>query len=1015
FPKNKMKPKLSLLLLCLCLRINCLFAYDNERTHPYIITSRALDQILSYDIKGEYTEFKIYFNETPRDWDQLPPNPKKATLGTIEADVPITDTRYHFYNPINGNGGAGAFTATLDNALMYGKPLWNNAISKYISGQKDDAYYNLGKVIHLLEDMTSTAHVYNDAHIPPFLVAGETNAYEEWVKFCSPKLLLGGNGIAQPSDIDTNDPNRAYDSFFNEVAGATFNAAAIKGNLTRDENSPATGDLGELFVSTSSGAALTYLRYIDNNLVGIDEYWVLMSDQDEYYYDRALASNSWWPIQNGSELLNYTAMIDSISSPTQFYIEQPRKIKPLKVWDQYGQRWIDNPLPGYTIAWLWAGTDRFTATPNQTTKLLPLAVNYTAGLMKYFYDLVKEPKVKSVIITQNDKTIYNSLTDDKSDADEGSVEIRIIFNRSMTAQDIQFSKDDIKYPTKDAEWSSTEVSSDTLKVTAQILPTMAEGEYILEISAKDTYNRELDSDEDSSNDYQPGTDTIHHFNISIKPRVQSLLITQNGKAISEASEGPINFSITFNKSMSSGTASVSYYQTRDGPQFSTTFTGWTTTKVPNDTMNFQGTIGASTLAGQYTLEITAQDGMGNELDSDEDISNGYQPGADTLHNFIVGPQFTITIKPPVASVTRGDSVEHTIYIYNKNVPSSSIFRVNTGFSGIGWTSDIVVTLNGREYSIAAGSTRTLVFGIKNEYATNTTCDARIDVTAMGKDASGSTYNWSRTQHANDHPDDNYSVSDPRYLTDWLVDTENDIGILLSGNGDALGHLLGKFNVQTAAVKPDFSIVGEPDRSLSDLKLLLIGSGGLADNSSQVFKDRLAQFVADGGVVVCLTQPYGSDFSVLPGKIDGYGWSEDQACFVNAVYINDDSPVFSGQSDTTLDVSVDGFFTGYPDNAKVLLRRTANSMPALLEYSYGKGKVIAGTLFSDWGYSRNQCSVNESRLIADIISYAKYPESTIHEYKAGDTVSETLPITCPASIETGAEQVLARIYDPDGVL
>ncbi len=53
------------------------------------------------------------------------------------------------------------------------------------------------------------------------------------------------------------------------------------------------------------------------------------------------------------------------------------------------------------------------------------------------------------------------------------------------------------------------------------------------------------------------------------------------------------------------------------------------------------------------------------------------------------------------------------------------------------------------------------------------------------------------------------------------------------------------------------------------------------------------------------------------------------------------------------MSVDGYFTQYPDNSTILLRRTANGQPAMLMYDYGLGKVIVTSMYSDWAYGHSQ--------------------------------------------------------------
>ncbi|MBN1824340.1 MAG: amidase domain-containing protein [Endomicrobiales bacterium] len=378
--------------------------------------------------------------------------------------------------------------------------------------------------------------------------------------------------------------------------------------------------------------------------------------------------------------------------------------------------------------------------------------------------------------------------------------------------------------------------------------------------------------------------------------------------------------------------------------------------------------------------------------------------------------FIVKIDPPFTSIHPGETQNHKVIITNKTIPADAVFTVHiTSVSSEGWNTNIQ-NLDGQTFTLAPGASKEFYFFVTRKDALDY-FTATVKVTVNGIDKEGNAFDWATEDHVRDHPDENYSISSPQYPTPWLVDTKSNIGILLSGNGDALGHLLGKYNIQTAVVSPTLEIINEPGRTLNDLKVLMIGSAGLSGNTSQIFKQKLEQFVSNGGVILCLTQPLGRDFAALPGNIEGYGWSEDQACFSNAVYINDGSPLFAGQAQSVINSSIDGYFTKYPDNAKVLLKRTKNQMPALLEYPYGSGKVIAGTMFSDWGYGHGQCSTEEGALVRDIVNYAKDIKTPINEYYASGQVNESVVIQLPYD-ESGAplaQKAVINVYSPSGAL
>ncbi len=144
---------------------------------------------------------------------------------------------------------------------------------------------------------------------------------------------------------------------------------------------------------------------------------------------------------------------------------------------------------------------------------------------------------------------------------------------------------------------------------------------------------------------------------------------------------------------------------------------------------------------------------------------------------------------------------------------------------------------------------------------------------------------------------------------------------------------------------------------------MIPSGGLYGmDSSSSFRKQLADYVQNGGTLICFAQQHGYEFNALPGgRVSGYGWNEDQSCHTNAAYIDTYHPVFAGQGNANLDASVDGYFTNWPDDATILLRRTKNGMPAMIAYPYGNGWVVASSLYSDWSYAHGGITRDETEL------------------------------------------------------
>jgi hypothetical protein len=130
--------------------------------------------------------------------------------------------------------------------------------------------------------------------------------------------------------------------------------------------------------------------------------------------------------------------------------------------------------------------------------------------------------------------------------------------------------------------------------------------------------------------------------------------------------------------------------------------------------------------------------------------------------------------------------------------------------------------------------------------------------------------------------------------------------------------------------------------------------------------------------LCTATWNGYEVSVLPvpqeadgtyKTITGYGWTEDQSCFTNAAYIDTWHHVLAGQTKNTPSLSVDGYFTNYPENSTVLLYRTANGQPAFITYKYGLGQFFVITLYPDCGCLNYQSSAEELSLFRDLVTYA----------------------------------------------
>lgn len=199
---------------------------------------------------------------------------------------------------------------------------------------------------------------------------------------------------------------------------------------------------------------------------------------------------------------------------------------------------------------------------------------------------------------------------------------------------------------------------------------------------------------------------------------------------------------------------------------------------------------------------------------------------------------------------------------------------------------------------------------------------------------------------------------------------------------------------------------------SQYSILIIPSGGLFGlSSSPSFRAKLEQYVSRGGTLIVFSQQHGGEYGALPGGgVGGYGWLEDQSCHYRSVGIATYHPMLSGQSSTVSSINVDGYFTGWPDDATVLLSRTKNAMPAMLMYEYGQGVVIASTVYDDWAAGHYAGASDGRRLIQDMIAWAKYPDDEITECAPGEEIPLLIEVT--NHTDSTAASVSFSLIDPE---
>jgi hypothetical protein len=209
-----------------------------------------------------------------------------------------------------------------------------------------------------------------------------------------------------------------------------------------------------------------------------------------------------------------------------------------------------------------------------------------------------------------------------------------------------------------------------------------------------------------------------------------------------------------------------------------------------------------------------------------------------------------------------------------------------------------------------------------------------------------------------------------------------------------------------------SLTFNPAELLINQKVLIVPTGGLYGlDKSPTFKARLEEYVRLGGTVIVMGQQHGYDFNALPGGVAAYGWAEDQSCHARSVVITRSHPVFAGQDTVEMDVSIDGFFTSWPEGADILLRRRVNGQPALLTYRYGAGRVVVTSAYADWGISHNQLSRDERLLMRDLFTWARVADIEVPEFDP-DKAPFKITFSVKNRAQVAAGRAVITTIDPE---
>lgn len=283
--------------------------------------------------------------------------------GSCDEDANWVSTFDHFYNPHTGlNTYPNARTTALESAAWH----WGEAIRLHRAGAlrgPEGAWHRLGETLHLLQDMTSPAHIHDDVH---FLYV-DTDDFERAALELFPTpdqmtalglvpVIPSGEITLASGEIVSGD---SIEGFVQHLAEFTHRLTSYQGELVAAEGEQPDSELRRMFPSLHwNPEASTWA--IDG--VGL--------------FDPSAEKNGWCPCQG-----DHTVEPASADTPMRiaglFYIENIEDARPVV---------FERPLThaeftaGMTLNEIWS------------LELYPEAVQRSAGLIQVFLrEIESEP------------------------------------------------------------------------------------------------------------------------------------------------------------------------------------------------------------------------------------------------------------------------------------------------------------------------------------------------------------------------------------------------------------------------------------------------------------------------------------------------------------------------------------------------------------------------------------------------------------------------------------------------
>ena len=329
----------------------------------------------------------------------------------------------------------GGWTASdVDNGNM----CWQQAINRYgyTNSSKKLAYYTLGFILHLLQDMGCPEHVHDDPH-----GASGYTGFEMWVdknyreKFEQPINLL------QPKKFTT------LDKYFINLSYLGYSVNRFHGGelSTSEPYIGSDTDLAKMFDIDYSWLESEWVlknhNGVDmiNSSINLDFEW----DEDDYrkspIWTKGHDEGEWWPT---SVEMDGVAGNPRDDEGGYYYIELSGNIPTDGQREIYPAAFLPTPLSNVSDQCL-GGEYVWTNWTDSDTKgrhiydligerILPHVIEYSAGLIEFYYDIVNHPPyVNCVEVYQGDECKYRRYWWDNEELLPGKDTIKYVGARSL--------------------------------------------------------------------------------------------------------------------------------------------------------------------------------------------------------------------------------------------------------------------------------------------------------------------------------------------------------------------------------------------------------------------------------------------------------------------------------------------------------------------------------------------------------------------------------------------------------